>query len=727
MKKIKFRSIRHKLVFLLSLSAIVAIVLSSMAIFVYTLEKERVHSVNNLVQLAEILAENLTAPIEFDDAMSAKNLLESLKLNQNIQGAYLFKEKNTLFASYENDKEPHTTIEEKISSLQHTMKNRFEYLDSSYIIVGVPIYLEGEFIASFVIASDTKAVVQTISEQLITQLLVALVTILLIVFLAFRLQKIFTLPIFTLRNTMREVSQNNEYTQRIEDKRDDEFQELFDGFNSMIEAIGNKNEQLHSYTQKISSLLNNAGQGFLSIGVNLLIDDEYSKECIRLLGDELGSKNIADILLKTKHDRELFKETVTDAITQEDEMLQECILSLLPTEIKLDKKTLKIEYKMIENAKVMLIITDVTANKKLENKIKKEQETLKMIVEIVSDSEMFFDTKKDYEEFIDSLEFYVNDKKTPLSNVNEIYRIVHTFKGAFSQLYMQKVVEALHEIESSLSFMIQESKITNKDLLTLLKESNFKKPLESEIATISEILGEEFLKESSYIKINFECLQELQEKVASYMLDNDVSTLKYRDLFERILNLSKTKLINLFRPYNNLVNQLALRLEKEIYPFEIIGDDNISIDDEYKPFVKSLIHVFRNSIDHGIEDSETRLEKVKDEKGTVQCSFEVKDDFMYILISDDGAGLNKEKLLQKAKESNIISSEEALNMKDEDIFELIFHDRFSTKNDISDISGRGVGMSAVKAELELLGGKVEIKSELDVGTTFVFVLPYEER
>jgi len=700
-----------------------------MAIFAYTLEKKRVHSVNNLVQLAEILAENLTAPIEFDDAMSAKSLLGSLKLNQNIQGAYLFKEKNSLFTSYEKDIDLHKIMEDKISSLytQHTMKKRFEYLDSSYIIVGVPIHLEGEFIASFVIISDTKEIVQTISEQLITQLLVAFITILIIVFLAFKVQKIFTLPIFTLRDTMREVSRNNEYSLRIKDKRNDEFQDLFDGFNSMIEAIESKNEQLHSYTQKISSLLNNAGQGFLSIGSDLLIDDEYSKECVRLLGEDLGSKNIADVLLKTKHERDLFEETVIDAIAQEDEMLQECILSLLPIEVNLDKKTLKIEYKMIENSKVMLIITDITANKKLENKIKKEQEILKMIVEIVSDSEMFFDTKREYRLFINSLENYVDDKKTPLSNVNEIYRIVHTFKGAFSQLYMQKVAGALHEIESNLSLMIQESKITNEDLLRLLKESDFKKPLEAEVATISKILGEEFLKESSYIKINFESLQELQEKVASYMLDNDVNTLKYKDLFERILNLSKTKLINLFRPYNNLVNQLALRLEKEIYDFEIIGDDNISIDDGYKPFIKSLIHVFRNSIDHGIEDPEIRLEKEKDEKGTVQCSFEKKEGSLYILISDDGAGLNKEKLLQKAKESNVISAREALNMRDEDIFGLIFYDRFSTKDEISDISGRGVGMSAVKAELELLGGRVEIKSEIDVGTTFVFIIPCEER
>lgn len=718
----KFLSIRYKLVLLLSLSALVAILLSSIAIFFYALEKKQTQNINNLAQLTEILAENLTAPIEFDDDASAATLLKSLKLNQNIQGAFLYKNKDEVFASYEKQISLKESMQEKISRLytKNSMNKRFEDVDSSYIIINVPIILEEEFIASFIIVSDTKEIIKSIKEQMITQLVVAFITILIVVFIAFRLQKIFTLPIFALRNTMIEVSQKNDYTLRVSDKRDDEFQDLFDGFNSMIDTIGTKNEQLNSYTQKISSLLNNAGQGFLSIGADLIIDDEYSKECISLLGDDLSSRDIADILLKTNHERELFRETIADAIgAKNDEMLQECILSLLPTEIILDRKTLKIEYKMIENEKIMLIITNITAHKKLENKIKTEQETLKMIVEIVSDSEMFFDTKREYEEFINSLESHVNNKKTPLSNVNEIYRIIHTFKGAFAQLYMQKVAHVLHDVESSLSLMIQESKITNENLLKLLKESDFKTSLTQEVETIREILGDEFLKESSYVKINFECLYELQEKVASYLAQEDVSTLEYKELFERILNLSKIKLINLLRPYNNLVNQLAVRLDKEIYPFEVIGDSNINITQEYKPFIKSLIHVFRNSIDHGIEDSETRVENVKDEKGTIQCSFEKKDDALYILISDDGAGISKEKLLQKAEELNLEVPK--------NIYELIFHDRFSTKNEITDISGRGVGMSAVKSELELLGGKVEINSEIGVGTTFVFTLPYEDR
>ena len=724
----KFRSIRHKLVFLLSFSAVLAIFLSSASIFIYTLNSEKTQSVNNLVQLSNIVAKNLMAPIEFDDELSAENLLKSLKLNQNIEAAFLYKEEKGLFASYEKSKENKADRLNIVLNLyeKHTMKNRFDYIDRKYIVSGVPIYFDEEFIASFVIVSDTKAVEQTIREQFITQISVAFITILLIVLLAFRLEKIFTLPIFRLKNTMQKVSLTDDYTIHVKDKRDDEFQDLFDGFNNMIDITNENKQQLNERAQKILSLLNHAGQGFLSINKELIIDDEYSKECNNLLAKNLSGKNIAEILLQTKYDRDFFKESIEEVFNQDDEMLQECILSLLPVEIIRNKKALKIEYKIMNNERIMLVVTNITAQKKLEKKIKQEQETLKMIVEIVSDSEMFFDTKNEYERFIDSLSTFVDKKKMALDNINNIYRIIHTYKGAFSQLYMQKVVNTLHLVESDLSVMIQENKASNEELCKLLNTNDFKASLEKELKTISGILGEEFLRESKYIKINNEYLNELQSKIITFMDHEDINDTKYKDLFEKILNLSKVKLITILRPYNNLVNQLAKRLEKEIYRFEIVGDGDIVITEEYKPFLKTLIHVFRNSIDHGIESPETRVENQKDERGMVECIFEQIDNNIQITIKDDGAGIDKELVIKKAIEENILTEKDLHAINEKEIFDLIFHNQFSTKDEISDISGRGVGMNAVKVELEKIGGFVLVESEINVGTTFIFTIPYQE-
>lgn len=493
------------------------------------------------------------------------------------------------------------------------------------------------------------------------------------------------------------------------------------------ETIQIRTQELAKSKEQMSTLLNNADQGFLSFSKDFMIHHEYSQACQHLLNNNnLAGQNIIDILFTNKYQKELFSEAINEAFEQEDETTIEYILSLLPHELSLHQKVLNIEYKLIEKTQCMLIMTDITAKKILESRIKKEQETLKMIVEIVSDSEIFYETLRDYKQFISSFESLVHEHKTPLHNFNELYRKIHTFKGTFSQFYMHSIVESLHAIENKISYDIKENRTSNDALLNILKQSDLKTPLEHELEIIVAILGEEFLYNSNYVKINSDYLRELQDDVTTLLRQENAQILQYKDIFEKILKLSHTKLLTLLRPYNNLVNQLAKRLQKEIYDFHVIGDSTIVVSEAYKPFVKSLLHVFRNCIDHGIEDAETRAEKNKDERGTISCSFEKIDQTIQIMISDDGAGINKANILQKALEKDMIREEDVPHMSEDDIFNLIFIDSFSTKDTVSEISGRGVGMSAVKAEIDALNGTLNVKSKEDSGTTFIFTLPCKE-
>ena len=106
-------------------------------------------------------------------------------------------------------------------------------------------------------------------------------------------------------------------------------------------------------------------------------------------------------------------------------------------------------------------------------------------------------------------------------------------------------------------------------------------------------------------------------------------------------------------------------------------------------------------------------------KGTISCSFEMEDEQLHIVISDDGAGIDIEKLREKLHTQGIETKELTKN----EIYNYIFNDNFSTKDEVSSISGRGVGMSVVKYECEKLDGRIEITSEKNIGTTFEFVLP----
>lgn len=723
---IKKRSIKDKLAFLLSLSAMLAILLSSVALFFYTIENKKTQSINSLVQLTEIVAQNLTAPIEFDDTVSSEKILSSLKLNSNITNAFIFKAQSELFASYARSSSGVTNDQIETLFKQKGFENKFAHSGTTHIISAVPIYFDGELLASLVIASDTKEITKTIKDQLLAQSMVAVVVLLIIIFVAYRLQKIFTLPIFRLKGVMEEISSKNDYSLQIADTRDDEFGDLYGGFNQMIKTIDEKNSELSIFAEKISTLLNNTGEGFLTIDRSLVIDSEYSKECITLLGEQIAGKDISTILFSSNQKRDLFYEAINDALDQEDEALQECIISLLPSEVELNSLVLKIEYRVLDNKRVMLIISNITTQKELEHRIKEEQEALKMIVEIVSDSEIFFDLKREYEAFMKNSSKLVDTALDANTNLNNIYREVHTFKGTFSQLYMQNMVNFLHNLESRLSHLIYNNITSNKEIIDIIADHDFKKPFVREMRRIEEILGSEFLEDANYIKIDSNYLGELQDKILSFLTSTDQKVVPYRDIFSKILHLTRVRLVSQLRPYATMSEQLATRLDKSIYPLIIEGDETLYVSQDLKPFLKSLVHIFRNSIDHGIEEAQTRLEAGKDEIGRISCKFEKLGSSLIIEIADDGAGIDKQKVITKALQNGIVFEEDLSNLSDNDIFALIFRDHLSTKDVTSDISGRGVGLSATRAELDAIGGKMQVKSTLGVGSTFTFILQCKE-
>ena len=525
-----------------------------------------------------------------------------------------------------------------------------------------------------------------------------------------------------------------DYIDTVDIDTDDEFGKMAKSLKENIavsaklhEDINHLNENLEheveEKTKEVTALLNNAGQGFLSFGCDFIIDDEYSAECIKLLGKDIAGKDIAKLLFSDKTKIEFFKSTILDINEMSNNTIKRSLLSLLPMEIVLNKRALKLEYRLLDDNQFMMIITNISAQKKLENKIKKEQKTLKMIVEIITENDTFFDIKKDYEDFINNYEKYIDSSRTSLSNINDIYILVHTFKGTFSQLYMDNIVQFLHSIESELSNMLKKSSHTNEELLLLLKNSNFKSSLQNELDVVRTILGDDFFAHHNYIKVDLSIIKTLEKDIHDLFKKSDIKTPESKNIIIELSNISNQKLFYLLKQYPSVVEQVAERLQKNIYDLKIVGDKSIVVRDEIKPFLKTLVHVFKNAADHGIESSQRRIKNSKDPKGTISCNFEQTGDIIKIIISDDGAGIDREKVLQKALSLGMTTEEKASLLSDEEMYEFIFSEQFSTKDEITDISGRGVGMNAVKQELEKIGGTIKIETEKNVGTTFIFTVP----
>ncbi|MCA0969120.1 chemotaxis protein CheA [Halobacillus litoralis] len=194
------------------------------------------------------------------------------------------------------------------------------------------------------------------------------------------------------------------------------------------------------------------------------------------------------------------------------------------------------------------------------------------------------------------------------------------------------------------------------------------------------------------------------------------------DLQSIILNMRMVPIEQVFNRFPRMVRQLSRDLNKKI-DLQIVGAetelDRTVIDEIGDP----LVHLIRNALDHGVESPEERLAKGKPETGTLELKAYHSGNHVFIEISDDGGGIKREKVIEKAVNNGVVTEEQAANMNDKQVFELIMSSGFSTADQISDVSGRGVGLDVVKNTIESLGGNISIDSAVDQGSVFSIQLP----
>ncbi|TYS61627.1 chemotaxis protein CheA [Sutcliffiella horikoshii] len=194
------------------------------------------------------------------------------------------------------------------------------------------------------------------------------------------------------------------------------------------------------------------------------------------------------------------------------------------------------------------------------------------------------------------------------------------------------------------------------------------------------------------------------------------------DLQNIILNMRMVPIETVFNRFPRMVRQLARDLGKKV-DIEIIGAetelDRTVMDEIGDP----LVHLLRNAIDHGIEIPEIRSRNGKPEEGKITLKAYHSGNHVFIEIMDNGAGISKEKVLNKAISKGVITQQEGERLSEQEVYQLILSSGFSTAEVISDISGRGVGLDVVKNTIESLGGKITIDSLEGAGTTFSIQLP----
>lgn len=193
-----------------------------------------------------------------------------------------------------------------------------------------------------------------------------------------------------------------------------------------------------------------------------------------------------------------------------------------------------------------------------------------------------------------------------------------------------------------------------------------------------------------------------------------------RELQESVMRIRMLPISFSFNRFPRLVRDLSSKLGKEV-ELKIIGEQTELDKTVLEKIGDPLVHLVRNSLDHGIETPDLRTAAGKPAHGTLTLAARHEGGNIVIEIVDDGAGINTEILLAKARERGIVGAEDT--MSEEAIRDLIFHPGFSTAKEVSDVSGRGVGMDVVRRNIKELGGIIELESAVGVGTTIRIRLP----
>jgi two-component system chemotaxis sensor kinase CheA len=195
-----------------------------------------------------------------------------------------------------------------------------------------------------------------------------------------------------------------------------------------------------------------------------------------------------------------------------------------------------------------------------------------------------------------------------------------------------------------------------------------------------------------------------------------------RNLQEVSLQLRMITLEGLFNKMERLVRDLAQKTGKKV-GLQVTGKETEIDKNALEILTDPLVHIIRNCIDHGLETGAERLAKNKPETGHIKIEATHSGNEVWIIISDDGAGLDRDRILTKAKSRGLLKEGEEESLKDEKIWDFIFQPGFSTSEKVTDISGRGVGLDIVRRNIAKINGDVEVKTQKDKGVSFILKLP----
>jgi two-component system chemotaxis sensor kinase CheA len=541
-----------------------------------------------------------------------------------------------------------------------------------------------------------------------------------------------TRPLSHMQAMMSEIASSQDFTRRVPVGRLDEIGCSIVAFNGMIEKIQESSAQLKQKTADIQAMLQNMQQGILTVVDGAKIHAEYSA----YLEDIFETKDIAGRALMDL----VFADTElgADALSQIDAATHACLgedcinfafnQHLLVGEISKRMpdgrvKILDLSWSAItdENdtvVRLMLCVRDVTELRKLAAEASEQRRRLDMIGEILAVSE------EKFHHFIESSAGFVSENERIIRKhseadhaaIAELFRNMHTIKGNARTYNLQHLTNVVHETERSYHELRQPDADRSWDQEHLMRElTRVREAIESYAKINEQSLGRKGKGQANdagnagrYVMVDKDDIQQTLNMLERTDAAELHALQSMRDALRRTLRaLGSQSVHDALSGVLDSLPSLASELGKPA-PAVRIDDNGYRLRGQAGGTLSNVfMHLLRNSIDHGIEPAEVRGAQGKTPAGTIDIEVGVDSGALQITLSDDGRGLALERIRGIAQERGWIGNDDTLS--DEAVADFIFRPGFSTAETVTEVSGRGVGMDAVRDFLRRENGSIELR------------------
>ena len=593
--------------------------------------------------------------------------------------------------------------------------------------------------------SKDAAIDKMNTELQTTSSLLTVVTVLAVAGLAFMgvlLYRQIIFPINDMEHKMTEIASSQDFSHRVPINRMDEIGKSLSAFNLMVEKIQHSSDTVRQKTADMQAMLHNIPQGILTIMAGGEVHPEYSSYLETILEtSDIAHRNAIDLLFAQSNigsDGRAQIEATLAACIGEDEMNFAFNAHLLVNEMEWQApsgstKILDLRWSPIVNDnaqidRVLLCVWDVTALRALEAEASAQKRELALIAEILAVSQekfqSFMATSLDFmaenRGIIDALGATPSQAEVA-DAVTHLFRNLHTIKGNARTFGLVALTNAVHDAEQACDALRQDAALRWNGRERAADAQRIDALLETYRRINEDTLGRRGPGRRGTVE-QYVMVKNVQVSEALQLLEeiDRARPDQLRDAVEKVRSrlrlLGTERLDQMLSGVLESLPSLAAELGKAV-PMVSIAAGAYGVKAQICDTLRNVfMHLLRNAVDHGLETADQRRALGKPESGAIMIALDASDTGAELRLWDDGRGLALDKIRQRGLALGLIAEGE--NPADEDLAQLLFAPGFSTAEKVTQVSGRGVGMDAVKGFVEREGGTIALAFSRDASAVF---------